>query len=242
MACYDGNKDYIGNVPYRNAAVSGQYYLDMPANACYVRFSMGSPYGTTYNHDICINLSGPRNGEYEPYWKAERTIHAATYFPDGMRSAGSVYDELTEHEAIHRVGERAYQSGDENDPTVTTDGTITHYALATPTTAPFPQPINMTYRTEHGGTERVTHSELTAPPTMEVAYGYTAASLLDAAASMLADHDGPTATANHAVGSYLTMGGTLYRVTRAIATGEAITPGTNVTATTVMAEILSLIQ
>ena len=58
----------------------------------------------------------------------------------------------------------------------------------------------------------------------------------------LSAQDGPTATANHAVGSYLTMGGTLYRVTTAIATGEAITPGTNVMATTVMAEVLSLIQ
>lgn len=38
------------------------------------------------------------------------------------------------------------------------------------------------------------------------------------------------------------MGGTLYRATTAIATGEAITPGTNVMATTVMAEVLSLIQ
>jgi hypothetical protein len=38
------------------------------------------------------------------------------------------------------------------------------------------------------------------------------------------------------------MGGKLYRVTTAIAVGETITPGTNVTATTVMAEVLSLVQ
>ena len=242
MACYDGNKDYIGNVPYRNAAVSGQYYLDMPANACYVRFSMGSPYGTTYNHDICINLSGPRNGDYEPYWSSQRAIPAATYFPDGMRSAGSVYDELTEHEAIHRVGERAYQSGDESDPTVTTDGTITHYALATPTTTPFDPPLNLTYKAAQSGTERVTHDEPTAPPTLAVQYGSTADGIRDRALAAIADPDGPVAQSNHAVGSYLTMGGALYRVTSAIATGEAITPGTNVTATTVMAELLSLIQ
>ena len=51
--------------------------------------------------------------------------------------------------------------------------------------------------------------------------------------------DGPTATANHAIGSYLTMGGTLYKVTRAIAVGETIAAGTNVTATTVMAELIA---
>ena len=41
-----------------------------PANAKYLRFRTNN-YGTTYNHDICINLSwsGYRNGEYEPYGK-----------------------------------------------------------------------------------------------------------------------------------------------------------------------------
>ena len=40
-----------------------------PANAKYLRFRTNN-YGTTYNHDICINLSDPsRNGEYEPYEK-----------------------------------------------------------------------------------------------------------------------------------------------------------------------------
>jgi len=35
----------------------------------YITFYMNTTYGTTYNHDICINLSwsGYRNGEYEPY-------------------------------------------------------------------------------------------------------------------------------------------------------------------------------
>jgi len=64
----------------------------------------------------------------------------------------------------------------------------------------------------------------------------------DEAMAAIADPDGPTATANHAAGTYLTMGGRLYKVTTAIATGEAIVPGTNVTATTVMAEVLALTQ
>lgn len=51
--------------------------------------------------------------------------------------------------------------------------------------------------------------------------------------------DGPTATASHAVGTYLTMDGTLYKVTQAIAVGETIAAGTNVTATTVMAELIA---
>lgn len=57
--------------------------------------------------DTCVHLvwSGYRNGEYEPHWSEQRVISAiAENFPNGMRSAGSAYDELTEHEAIVRVG------------------------------------------------------------------------------------------------------------------------------------------
>lgn len=57
----------------------------------------------------------------------------------------------------------------------------------------------------------------------------------------IATIESSTAAYNHAVGSYLMLGGTLYKVTSAIATGEAIVPGTNVTATTVMAELAALL-
>ena len=40
-------------------------------NTHYIRFYTGIAYGTTYNHDICINLSkttgSPKNGDYVPY-------------------------------------------------------------------------------------------------------------------------------------------------------------------------------
>lgn len=85
-------------------SVSGAFTV--PAGARYMRFYVTAAYGTTYHNDICINLSwsGYRNGEYEPYRHSERTIPAATYFPNGMRSAGSVYDELTSDAAVTRVG------------------------------------------------------------------------------------------------------------------------------------------
>ena len=63
---YDVNKAFISNVANstNNAVVSS------PSNACYLRFQTPAAYGTTYNHDICINLSDPtRNGQYEPYTK-----------------------------------------------------------------------------------------------------------------------------------------------------------------------------
>ena len=61
-------------------------------------------------------------------------------------------------------------------------------------------------------------------------------------ASSIAPVEDSTASANHAVGDYLMLGARLYRVTTAIASGERITPGTNVTGTTVMAEIVSLLS
>ncbi len=49
-----------------------------------------------------------------------------------------------------------------------------------------------------------------------------------------------TATKSHAVGSYLIYNDVLYKVTSAIASGDTIVPGTNVTATTIMQELLAL--
>lgn len=53
----------------------------------------------------------------------------------------------------------------------------------------------------------------------------------------LAPVDTTTATATHASGSLLTVSGQLYKATQAIATGETITPGTNVSPTTVAAQL-----
>lgn len=64
---YDDNDNFIP--PCVNIAES-TYIFTTPVNARYLRFNMGAGYGTTYNHDICINLSDPaKNGTYEPYTK-----------------------------------------------------------------------------------------------------------------------------------------------------------------------------
>ena len=63
---YDASKNYIGYVEKQANTT-----FITPANACFMHFRMSTNYGTTYNHDICINLSwdGERDGEYEPYVK-----------------------------------------------------------------------------------------------------------------------------------------------------------------------------
>ena len=61
---YDADGNCLGYVS------SGNSTFTIPPNAVKAYFLVNSAYGTTYNHDICINLSDPsRNGEYEPYEK-----------------------------------------------------------------------------------------------------------------------------------------------------------------------------
>ena len=79
------NTDYYIKAP--NSAFNGRYaYYDENKNlivfngngfssanittisgACYLRITLGIGYGTTYDHDICINISSDLDGTYQPY-------------------------------------------------------------------------------------------------------------------------------------------------------------------------------
>ena len=102
MREFDANHNFIKT----DASIKNSTFIT--ANNC--RYIVWCSYAadnvTNYvNGDICINISDPtRNGEYEPYWMQERAIDTAAYFPDGMKSVGSVYDELTATKAVKRVG------------------------------------------------------------------------------------------------------------------------------------------
>ena len=78
--------------------------ITTPPNVGFICFYMGSAYGTTYNDDVCININdASKNGTYEPYTTSTTSLTISTYFTNGMKSAESVYDELTD-KAITRVG------------------------------------------------------------------------------------------------------------------------------------------
>ena len=91
--------NYLGDIINANNGT-----FTTPTNAHYMRFRSYTSYGTDYLNDICINISSNRNGEYEPYTSSTLSLPISTYFPTGMKSAGSVYDELTESKAITRIG------------------------------------------------------------------------------------------------------------------------------------------
>ena len=155
-----------------------------------------------------------------------------------LRGVGSTCDELTATERVTRIGVRAYQSGDESDSDVVTDGTNTAYVLDEPTTTPISPALGLTYRCEAGGTETfvVPTGHVSAPPTVETLYAIDSADL----AASIAPVEGPKASTNYAVNSLLMLGGTLCKVTTAVATGEDIVIGTNVSKTTLAAEIAAL--
>ena len=103
---YDANKNFLEafNTTIVNA-------FTVPSGAHYLRFW---GLGTTYNHDICINLSDASfNGQYAPYEKHELDLswvkdikdsEGVKLFEDGMKSAGTAFDEVGKNKAVKRLG------------------------------------------------------------------------------------------------------------------------------------------
>ena len=187
--------------------------------------------------------------DYKPY-SAPRLLDAniaginGLAFPmQTLRGIGTAQDVMTRAGIERHIGIRDYASGDESDSSVRTDGTHTAYVLATPTTEPFTEPIDLTYRVQAGGTEAWAVPEgdapTSAPPTASIAYPMDAGDLRDMPLSAIAPIENGLASANYSVGDYLIRGGVLYRVTVAIAAGESI-PASSISATTVAALIKAL--
>jgi len=105
---YDVEKGYITRNFVKNTTITTN------ANTRYLKFRTPDGY-IIYNNDICINLSDPaKNGTYKPYeqnqilyfngeegsittltGKPEGSVLSEVIFPEGMRSIGTIYDELT---------------------------------------------------------------------------------------------------------------------------------------------------
>ena len=84
VGCYDKNNEYISLV-----SVTNSKRFTVPANCVKIAFYAKR---TTYNHDICINLSDESiNGKYFPY---EDFVRELPTIEGGLKSAGSVCDEI----------------------------------------------------------------------------------------------------------------------------------------------------
>ena len=112
---YDANMAYIGYIEE-----NGVGEFTVPTNAAFMHFYF---VGTTYNHDICINISDPTiNGKYFPYEKHELDLSwvkdikdgdGVALFEDGMKSAGTVFDEVRKNKAVKRFGVKVFDGTEE---------------------------------------------------------------------------------------------------------------------------------
>ena len=98
---YDINHNFLLRTPLIGG---GSPLFTTLANTAYIKFFMQAGYGTDYKNDICLNISGNKNGSYAPYKESSSTLPTLTYFPAGMKSARNAYDELTPAKAITRIG------------------------------------------------------------------------------------------------------------------------------------------
>ena len=83
------------------------FTIDAEANPnCYLSFARTGNKTTAYDvtfSNIQLEL-GTTETSYTPFEEKTISLPISTYFPTGMKSAGSVYDELTESKAITRIG------------------------------------------------------------------------------------------------------------------------------------------
>ena len=76
---------------------------NLNADAYYFRIQINS--GVSVDCTLSAQLEiGNVATDFEPYTSSTLSLPISTYFSNGMKSAGSVYDELTETKAITRVG------------------------------------------------------------------------------------------------------------------------------------------
>ena len=239
---WDADKNFISS-----SAVATHREFTVPDNAHYITFYCDDAYGKVYNHDICINLSDPsRNCTYEPYEKHSYPLDSDVVLrgvpklvTDHIEFDGDKY--YADGSVARMYGERAYQSGDESLANAITDGTTTVYKLTTPTTEtaqPFQSPMIV------GATEEYV-SDSVVPVGHESKYYEDVVKKVNSLPKDFSTLIAPTevtfiATRNYSVGNYLIVKNQLYKATSAISTGGTITPDSNVTATTIMAEILAL--
>lgn len=137
-------------------------------NCYYIGISWGdwSDQGlpTTYNHDICINISNPTiDGQYFPYeehsldlsWiKDIKDENGVTLFPNGLCSVDEIYDEANKGRAIKRIGQ---------------DAEGNNYVLTSPIVVRYPEKV-MIAPAFVGSMESIVAEGDSAPAVLEMGY------------------------------------------------------------------------
>jgi hypothetical protein len=174
-----GQTYYLGdtiNTAHFATEIGGEMTeITISENRLYTPSTNGYIYAT--GSDICINLShsGVRNGEYKPYEKNTLLLpEIAKYFPDGMHRIGDVFDEITIDQAIKRCATRAYIAGDDNDTEVITDKVTTVYKLPIPDVTLIDEPLQLDYKVDDFGIEKMLSDAPSAPFKADIVYQFNA--------------------------------------------------------------------
>ena len=91
---------------YDGSANSGTFTLAEDTEI-FVVVNSGSNVGANVSVDVSIKVQieiGSSASSYEPYTSSTLSLPISTYFPNGMKQAGTVYDELIPTKAITRIG------------------------------------------------------------------------------------------------------------------------------------------
>ena len=93
--------------------------------------------------DIQIEF-GSTATSYEPYTSSTLSLPISTYFPNGMKSAGNVYDELTETKATTRIGSITLNGSEAWIKSASYQGN--YYVLGLLSNAKYPNPTAVSNR------------------------------------------------------------------------------------------------
>jgi len=209
-----------------NGVPSGIKEVTAPENAHYLRITFGVNYGTTYNHDICINISDPaKNGTYEPG-------HVVTYHISWQSEAGTVYggtlDVTTGVLTVDRDNIASYAG--ETFPGAWISNMDVYTVGGTPTTGAqvvYELATSQTYQLTPVEIEMLLGDNNVWADTGDSTVTYRADTKLYIQKINAPTDDDTIADAQIASGRYFIVGGNLYRSTTTIPAGDTITPGTN---------------
>lgn len=163
---YDAEKNFVKR---SSRYVGTNEVFTIPDNAHYMKFALPASYGTTYNNDICINISSDRNGEYEPYIKhsypldSSLTLRGIPKLSDGLYFDGDTYEAdgtVTRKYGVVDLGALTWTSFTSNFPGLfysdslktyvqNTSGATTHGLCAE-----YPYVPNDTYNGEYGSSKQ----------------------------------------------------------------------------------------
>ena len=103
---YDSNFNFVA--PRLQSAVNGSLTFTVPNEIKYIKWSLYADQVIITQEMVNasrLQLSkGASITQYEPYIASTLSLPISTYFPTGMKSAGTAYDELTKTKAVTRIG------------------------------------------------------------------------------------------------------------------------------------------